>query len=70
MYTQYDKAIAGLLTSLIGVLAAFNMPVGWITPEIIAAVTPFVTMIVVFLVPNLPSPTQLPPRLPSMEPKK
>lgn len=53
MYTQYDKAIAGLLTSLLGVLAMFQLPVGWITPEVIGAVTPFLTMLIVFLVPNV-----------------
>lgn len=53
MYTEYDKAIAGFLTALLGVLAAFNVPHEWLNPAVIAAVTPFATAIVVWLVPNL-----------------
>lgn len=57
MFTAYDKAIAAFITSLVGVLAIFKLPVGWATPEMIAAITPFVTLVVTWIVPNLPAET-------------
>jgi ABC-type uncharacterized transport system permease subunit len=63
MVTPYDKAIAGFLTSLVALLAAFKLPLGWVSPEVIAAVTPFIVTIVVWLVPNKPA-TPPPPAPP------
>lgn len=61
MYTAYDKAIAAFITSLLGILAMFKLPVGWVTPEVVAALVPFLTMVVTWLVPNLPEkPTPVP----------
>lgn len=56
MITQYDKAIAAFLTSLAGLAAAFGLSqyIGWLTQDTILAITPFVTMIVTWLVPNRP----------------
>lgn len=61
MYTEYDKAIAALLTALLGVLTAFNVDPAWLSPAIVAAITPFVTAIVVWLVPNAAKPVPPPP---------
>lgn len=71
MFTSYDKAIAAFLTSLVGILAMFKLPVGFISPETIAAVTPFITLVVTWIVPNLPGdpPTATPPIPPSIEVK-
>jgi len=55
MITEYDKAIAGFLTALVALLAAFKLPVGWVTPDIILAVTPFLVAIVTWIVPNKPT---------------
>jgi hypothetical protein len=53
MVSQYDKAIAAFLTSLIGLIAAFSPRVkDWFNPDMILAITPFIAMIVTFLVPN------------------
>jgi hypothetical protein len=54
MLTQYDKAIAAFLSALIGLLVAFNLPVGWIDQNVILAVTPFIAAIITWIVPNKP----------------
>ena len=55
MVTQYDKAIAAFLSALVGLLLAFGLPVGWLDQNIILAVTPFITAIVTWMVPNRPA---------------
>jgi hypothetical protein len=57
MITQYDKAIAAFLTSLAGLGAAFGLSkyLTWLNQDTILAITPFVTMIVTWLVPNKPA---------------
>jgi hypothetical protein len=57
MVTQYDKAIAAFLTSLAGLGAAFGLSkyLTWLNQDTILAITPFVTMIVTWLVPNKPA---------------
>lgn len=52
MVTEYDKAIAAFLVSALGLLAAFHVDVPWLTPGVIGAVTPFVTLVATWLVPN------------------
>jgi hypothetical protein len=61
MVTSYDKAIAAFLTSLLGLLAAFNLNFSWLNPSTVAAVTPFVVLVVTWLVPNRAEPGA-PPR--------
>lgn len=65
MITSYDKAIAAFLTSLIGVLAMFNVSAEWINPTTIGAITPFIAMVVTWLVPNK---VDAPPAPPSVGP--
>lgn len=56
MVTPYDKAIAAFLTSLAGLIAAFYPPLAqWFNPDMVLAITPFISLIVTFLVPNKPS---------------
>lgn len=55
MLTEYDKAIAAFLTSALGVLAAFNVELSWLSPTTIAAITPFISLIITWLVPNKPT---------------
>jgi len=59
MITQYDKAIAAFLSSVAGLAMAFGLTkwVSWLNQDTILAITPFVTMVVTWLVPNLPAVT-------------
>lgn len=59
MITQYDKAIAAFLTSVAGLAAAFGLTkyVSWFNQDTILAITPFLTMIVTWVVPNHPGTT-------------
>lgn len=53
MLTAYDKAIAAFLTSLLGLVTAFSPKIGtWVNQDMILAITPFISLIVTFLVPN------------------
>lgn len=53
MFTAYDKAIAAFITSLLGLLAAFNIPLpSGLNETTILAITPFITLVVTWLVPN------------------
>lgn len=62
MLTQYDKAIAGFLTSLLGVLGAFHLDkyLPWINSAVVAAITPFISYILIWAIPNVPAPTPPP----------
>ena len=59
MFTSYDKAIASFLGTLLPLLAAFGFHLPFST-ETIIAITPFISMILTWLVPNLPSAPTLP----------
>lgn len=63
MYTEYDKAIVAFLSSLAGIVAAFNLTglFPWLNSTTIAAITPFVTLVLTWLIPNKPAP---PPTVP------
>ena len=50
MLTQYDKAIVAFLTPVVAIL----LPDAWLSPEITTAITPFVTAIATWAVPNKP----------------
>lgn len=54
--TQYDKAIAAFLSSLASLITAFGAAkhVTWLNQDTVLAITPFITMIMVWLVPNKP----------------
>jgi len=51
---MYTKAIAALITSLIGIATAFNVPVdlGWITQTLIGAVAVILNVFFVWRLPN------------------
>ena len=53
MFTTIDKAIAGLISSVLSLLVLFKvLPVDLATPEIVSAVSAAITGIVVWAVPN------------------
>ena len=54
MFTTVDKAITAFITSLIGILLSTNINIPWLKPEIVQAVTPFITMVATWMVPNKP----------------
>ena len=56
MITVYDKAIAGFLTAALSLLASFNLEFWWFNATTISSITPFIVMIVVYLVPNRQEP--------------
>lgn len=53
MFTTIDKAIAGLITPILSLLALYGfLPENLNTPEFIGAVTALITSLAVYLVPN------------------
>lgn len=59
MVTQYDKAIAAFLSSVVGLATAFGLTkyLTWLNQDVIIAITPFVALVATFLVPNKPAET-------------
>ncbi len=52
MVSSFDKAIAALIGSILTILAAFNIHVDWLTPELIGTIGSVVTALLTYLVPN------------------
>lgn len=57
MLTEFDKAIAAFLSSGLGLVAAWGLPVGPSTQNVILSLTPLVSLIATYMVPNKPAVT-------------